>query len=116
MSQCSLGLIPVFLLSFSYSSNESNDAVERLTLLHFAASYLVVELADPDRGCIFLSALNAAEFTQCLQWASCSQAWRSREQTLHQVHDVPEKRKELIEIKHERIAIQNNVLFKESSN
>jgi len=100
------GLVPVFL-SFSYINREAKSAVDRGMLSHFAASYLTVEMADKDRGWIFLGASTMMGVRECLEWAKSQPGVAgARADILIKSMMFAEKRTELLELRCERVQIE----------
>ena len=105
------GLIPIYL-SYVYSNGEVKTSVDREMISHFDASYIMGSFADPDIGNIVLGASTMADVPKFLEWAKSQPGIASaRVDIATETFMFPEKLIELLELRHEKAASQENAVF-----
>ena len=105
------GIIPIYL-SYVYTNNEVKTSVDREIISHFDAGYIMGNFADPDVGNVVLGASTMAEVPKFLEWAKSQPGIaNARVDIATETFMFPEKLIELLEIRHEKAATQENALF-----
>jgi DNA-binding Lrp family transcriptional regulator len=105
------GLIPIYL-SYVYSNSEVKTSVDREIISHFDASYIMGSFADPDIGNVVLGASTMADIPKFLEWAKSQPGIASaRIDIATETFMFPEKLIELLELRREKAALQENALF-----
>ncbi|MDG6994908.1 MAG: AsnC family transcriptional regulator [Nitrososphaerota archaeon] len=106
-----LGIIPIYL-SYVYSNSEVKTSVDREIVSHFDAGYIMGSFADPEIGNVVLGASTMVEVPKVLEWAKSQPGIASaRVDIATETFMFPEKLVELLELRHEKTALQENALF-----
>jgi hypothetical protein len=104
------GLIPIYL-TYTYSHSGDKASVDRAILSHFDANYLYGSFADLDLGNVVLGASTMADVQKFLDWAKSQPGIASaRVDIATETFMFPEKLTELLELKREKAALQENAL------
>jgi DNA-binding Lrp family transcriptional regulator len=105
------GLIPVYL-SYVYSNSESKASVDHEIVSQHDANYITGSFSDPNSGSVILAASTMADVPKFLEWAKSQRGIASaRVDIPTETTMFPQKLIELFDLKHEKAAIQENVLF-----
>jgi len=104
------GLIPLYL-SYVYSSTESKSSVDREIASHFDLCYITGSFSDPNTGGVILGASAMSDVPKFLDWTKSQRGVASaRVDIPTETFMFPQKLIEMIELKSEKVALQENAL------
>jgi DNA-binding Lrp family transcriptional regulator len=105
------GIIPIYL-SYIYTKKEVKTSVDREIVSHFDAGYIMGSFADPDVGNVVIGAPTMADVPKILEWAKSQPGIASaRVDIATETFMFPEKLIELLELSHEKAALQENAVL-----
>ncbi len=105
------GIIPIYL-SYAYTRAEVKASVDREIISRFDAGYIMGSFADQDAGNVVIGASTMADVPKILEWAKSQPGIASaRVDIATETFMFPEKLIELLGLRHEKAALQENALF-----